>query len=201
MVGSESNLSKRCELQKDFHKRILYFLKCFDDSINDINKCGNTGQLKIYYVDHHHNSSFYMNEVSSGTRKIVWLFTLLNETLKKGGVIAIDDLDKHLHGAVLVEIIWMFRCPETNPGNARLIFSAHNTVAMSSDALNKDCVYITDKSEFGTLSIQRLCERKDVTRYPNMELDFRVGYYGSSPRDFHRARMLWGSELDSQINR
>ncbi|NOJ08669.1 AAA family ATPase [Vibrio splendidus] len=48
-------------------------------------------------------------------------------TLKNGGVLIFDEFDIHLHSMILPEVISLFTNVETNPKNAQLIITAHNT--------------------------------------------------------------------------
>lgn len=48
-------------------------------------------------------------------------------TLKNGGVLIFDEFDIHLHSMILPEVVGLFTNPNTNPKNAQLIITAHNT--------------------------------------------------------------------------
>ena len=72
------------------------------------------------------NFSFEDRE-SSGTNKLFDLSGPIFETLYSGSVLVIDELDAKMHPLISQYIIELFNNPETNPKNAQLIFTTHDT--------------------------------------------------------------------------
>ena len=64
---------------------------------------------------------------SSGTKKMFLDMGLYWNALRDGEVLALDEFDTHYHAMILPEIINLFESNESNPKNAQLIFTAHNT--------------------------------------------------------------------------
>ena len=70
---------------------------------------------------------------SEGTNKIMDLSGPIFNTLLLGKVLIIDELDAKLHPLITIRIINLFNNPETNPNNAQLLFSTHDTNLLSSE--------------------------------------------------------------------
>ncbi|MBN1935443.1 MAG: ATP-binding protein, partial [Anaerolineae bacterium] len=64
---------------------------------------------------------------SQGTQKIFSLSGPLIDTLEKGKVLVIDELEARLHPSITQTVISLFNSPQTNPKNAQLVFVTHDT--------------------------------------------------------------------------
>ncbi|MDR1610659.1 MAG: ATP-binding protein, partial [Candidatus Symbiothrix sp.] len=90
--------------------------------------------------------SWYKDEnESEGTRKIIDLSGPLFDTLLKGKILIVDELDAKLHPLITMHIIKQFNNPETNPNNAQLLFATHDTNLLSTDIFRRDQVWFTEK--------------------------------------------------------
>ncbi|MCS6116644.1 AAA family ATPase [Shewanella baltica] len=86
------------------------------------------------FIHKHEDKAFMLlfSDESMGTKVLFnnlykyWL------TLKNGGVLIFDEFDIHLHSMILPEVIKLFTNPKTNPKNAQLIITAHNTEIIDS---------------------------------------------------------------------
>ena len=90
------------------------------------------------------NFSFEDRE-SSGTNKLFDLSGPIFETLFSGAVLVIDELDAKMHPLISQYIIELFNNPETNPKNAQLIFTTHDTHLLSQKILRRDQIWFTEK--------------------------------------------------------
>jgi AAA15 family ATPase/GTPase len=84
---------------------------------------------------------------SSGTRKLFDLSGPIFDTLEMGSVLVIDELDAKMHPLISQHIIRLFNNPKTNPKNAQLIFSTHDTHLLSTKMLRRDQIWFTEKSD------------------------------------------------------
>ncbi|MGQ3087162.1 AAA family ATPase, partial [Flavobacterium sp.] len=96
---------------KDFKDRLKTIHKKYDNKGNFISN------FEFKMTDHE----------SSGTNKILDLSGYIILALKFGLALVIDELDAKLHPILTQEIIKLFNNPKTNPENAQLIFSTHDT--------------------------------------------------------------------------
>ncbi|MCL2224712.1 MAG: ATP-binding protein [Defluviitaleaceae bacterium] len=192
-------IAQRIADEKDepFRKRLLFFLQCLDVSVSGI--AGEKGQsgkhsLRVYHNNANENMpeykdswAHYIGKESSGTRKLIEQFPQIYKALEDGTPFVCDELDRMLHPVVFKQLVKVFNCPKENDKNAQLIFTAHDTIALDSDIMRRDEVHIIDKGKYSISEIKRLSEMPEVHAYPNMELDFRTGIYGSFPTNFNNA--------------
>ena len=68
-----------------------------------------------------------LKQESAGTQKYFALCGPIYDSLQKGNILVIDELDSRLHPLLTRAIIELFNSKETNPNNAQLIFASHDT--------------------------------------------------------------------------
>lgn len=79
---------------------------------------------------HKNNDRFFATtykDESSGTKELFKKLFLYWFILDNGGVLALDEFDIHVHANILPLLLDLFLEGESNPKNAQLIFTAHNT--------------------------------------------------------------------------
>ena len=117
---------------------------------------------------------------SEGTNKLFALVGLLLDTLRTGKILFIDELDARLHPLITRELICLFNSNETNPHNAQLIFTTHDTNLLSSKTFRKDQIWFTEKDNKGATDLYSLVEYK-VGKDASFERDYIIGKYGAIP--------------------
>lgn len=131
------------------------------------------------------NFSFEDRE-SSGTNKLFDLSGPIFETLYSGTVLVIDELDAKMHPLISQYIIELFNNPETNPKNAQLIFTTHDTHLLSQKILRRDQIWFTEKDAKEQTDLYSLMDivlpdgtkpRNDA----NYERNYIAGRYGAIP--------------------
>jgi AAA15 family ATPase/GTPase len=123
---------------------------------------------------------------SSGTNKIFDLAGYIVLALKFGSLVLIDELDSKLHPILTQEIIKLFNNPETNPKNAQLIFTTHDTNLLGANLFRRDQVWFTEKDDFEATDLYSLLEFKDedgktIRKDRSFEKDYIRGRYGAIP--------------------
>jgi uncharacterized protein len=119
-------------------------------------------------------------EESAGTQRLYQLSGLLINLLEDGGVLIIDELDSRLHPLITFAIVKLFNSPKTNPNNAQLIFTTHDTNLLSSNLFRKDQVWFTEKNRYGATDLYSLIEYK-ISEQSSFEQDYIAGKYGAVP--------------------
>lgn len=131
------------------------------------------------------NFSFEDRE-SSGTNKLFDLSGPIFETLYSGTVLVVDELDAKMHPLISQYIIELFNNPETNPNNAQLIFTTHDTHLLSQKILRRDQIWFTEKDSKEQTDLYSLMDivlpdgtkpRNDA----NYEKNYMAGRYGAIP--------------------
>ena len=127
-----------------------------------------------------------LDQESSGTNKIFDLSGYIIFTLKLGLLLIIDELDSKLHPILTQEIIKIFNNPETNPENAQLIFTTHDTNLLGANLFRRDQIWFTEKDDFEATDMYSLLEFKDedgntIRKDRSFEKDYIRGRYGAIP--------------------
>ena len=120
------------------------------------------------------------SEESSGTQKIYRLSGLLFSILADGSILIIDELDARLHPLISSAIVKIFNSPKTNPNNAQLIFTTHDTNLLSCNLFRKDQIWFTEKNRYGATDLYSLVEYK-IPDNATFEQDYIAGRYGAVP--------------------
>ncbi|MDE0268370.1 MAG: ATP-binding protein [Acidimicrobiaceae bacterium] len=98
---------------------------------------------------------------SLGTR--IWLALIgpVLQTLEKGGLLLVDELDASLHPQLVQRVIGFFQDKRTNPRCAQLIFNSHDTnILGDSDkrSIGRDQVWFTEKTPDGAACLYSLTD-------------------------------------------
>ena len=123
---------------------------------------------------------------SEGTNKIMDLSGPIFNTLTLSKLLIIDELDAKLHPLITIHIINLFNNPKTNPNNAQLLFSTHDTNLLSSDLFRRDQIWFTEKDEMEQTDLYSLYDIKlpdgtKVRNDANLEKNYIRGRYGAIP--------------------
>jgi hypothetical protein len=124
--------------------------------------------------------SFNLGEESNGTQTLfksagAWLNVLTN-----GEVLFVDELDTSLHPHMTRFLISLFHDSSTNPKNAQLVFTTHDTSLLDADLFRRDQVWFVEKDEKSTSRVYPLTDfspRKDEA----LERGYLRGRYGALP--------------------
>lgn len=136
----------------------------------------------VYNAEHEliEQKRFSSHLESAGTIDFLNLIPFILDTLHKGGVLVIDELEASLHPLLVAEIIKLFNSQTNVKG--QLLFSAHNTSFLSQRLFRKDQVYFTEKNKYGESSLFSLLDYKDEAREDvNWENRYLAGLYGAIP--------------------
>ena len=122
---------------------------------------------------------------SAGTQKIFSIAGPIMDSLQKGRVFIVDELDARLHPLITQEIVRLFNSPRTNPHNAQLIFATHDTNLLSNKFFRRDQIWFTEKDKYGATDLYSLVEFKikgeKVRNDASFEKDYILGRYGAIP--------------------
>ena len=129
-------------------------------------------ELEIFDMDKHE---------SDGTKKILALSAPILDTLQRGEVLVIDELDARLHPLMTRSIIELFNSQKTNPKNAQLIFTTHDINLLSHKFLRRDQIWFTEKNHQGATDLYSLVEFADINNNDTFEKDYIQGRYGAIP--------------------
>lgn len=148
---------------------------------------GTTRERVIPYFKHassNRESWLPLDAESEGTQALFRMAPVLLWTLKKGAVFVVDELERSFHPVLANTIIKLFNNPKTNPKNAQLLFTTHNTHLLGNltgePALRRDQIWLTEKNEEGATCIYPLTDYKP-RKSENLERGYLQGRYGAIP--------------------
>jgi AAA15 family ATPase/GTPase len=158
--------------------QILKEIKQADFNIEDFYV---SDEDKLFFVDKKgvHRS---FSKQSDGTKKyFILLFLLYLNVLRNGGMYVVDELEKSLHPKLALRLIDIFKNPETNPKNARLLFTSHDVGFMHQSILNGDQVWFIDRND--ETQETKLSSAADAEGFEPVYLqsDYMQGLYGAVP--------------------
>ena len=84
-------------------------------------------------------------EESHGTHKMFAFAGPILDTLERGGILFIDEIDSGLHPDLVSFIIRLFNSKKNNPNNAQLLSTNHNTDLLNQDILRRDQIWFVEK--------------------------------------------------------
>lgn len=118
---------------------------------------------------------------SEGTKKLFALAGPILKILKEGKTLIIDELDARLHPLITESIIQLFNSNETNPNNAQLVFTTHDTNLLTNELFRRDQIWFTEKDKYGATDLYSLAEFKKIRNDASFEKDYISGKYGAIP--------------------
>ncbi|MCH8961111.1 MAG: ATP-binding protein [Bacteroidetes bacterium] len=130
---------------------------------------------------------------SEGTKKLFALAGPILKILKEGKTLIIDELDARLHPLLTEAIIRLFNSNETNPNNAQLVFTTHDTNLLTNKLFRRDQIWFTEKDKYGATDLYSLAEFK-VRNDASYERDYIAGKYGAIPFIGGLLRLVEGAD-------
>lgn len=125
---------------------------------------------------------------SHGTQRIFGLAPMLIAALERGKTVWMDELDVRLHPVLTRHIVDLFNNKKTNPHNAQLIFTTHDTNLLSNKIFRRDQIWFIEKDRKEISHLYSLAEfriPKDSQSKIRNDAQFEKGYikgrYGAVP--------------------
>lgn len=124
---------------------------------------------------------FDFDDESSGTQKLFSFAGPWIDSLEHGYVLFIDELHASLHPYLVSFLVRLFHCSETNPNNAQLVFTTHETSILNQDIFRRDQIWFCEKDKQQATSIYPLTDFRPRKGRENLELYYLSGRYGAVP--------------------
>lgn len=122
-----------------------------------------------------------ISDESAGTQKLFNLSVPLLQSLQKGFVVVIDELNNSLHPALVGFILDRFHNPRFNTGGAQLVFSTHDTSILSQEIFRRDQIWFCERDEQLATHLYPLSDFRPRKGVENLERAYLVGRYGAVP--------------------
>lgn len=122
-----------------------------------------------------------LEDESDGTQKIFALAGPWLHSLENGNTLIIDELHDNLHPLMIKFLVQMFNNPKTNPKNAQLIFTTHDTSIMDQDIFRRDQIWFCEKDKAQVTNLFPLTDFNPRKNVENLERGYLKGRYGALP--------------------
>ncbi len=152
-------------------ERIIRELK--DKEFMDIKTVHRTNTDKLVHLD--------IDEESDGTQKFFSFAGPWIDTLTHGYILVIDELHDNLHPKMVKYLVDLFHNDKTNPNNAQLIFTTHETSILNQDVFRRDQIWFCEKDETQATSLYPLTDFSPRKDRENIEQGYLSGRYGALP--------------------
>lgn len=117
---------------------------------------------------------------SNGTIKLFGILPAVFDTLVAGGTMFVDEIENGLHPNLTKVLIALFNSSETNPNNAQLICSSHETLLLKEN-VRRDQVWFLHKNKYGESSIKRLSTFPGTRTSDDIARKYLGGAFGEIP--------------------
>ena len=122
-----------------------------------------------------------IEDESDGTLKLMSLAPAIESTLRTGGILLVDELERELHPMLVNFILAKFQSKKSNPNGAQIVFTTHNTELMNLELLRKDQLYFVDKRDKDGVSELYSISEFSTRTTENIRKGYLVGKYGATP--------------------
>jgi uncharacterized protein len=145
-------------------------------------------ELRFKHETDEGSAVFELADESTGTRNLLSLAGPVLDILKLGNMLVVDELDTSLHPLLVRRLVELFNNPVTNPRNAQLIFTTHDTSLLDNTLFRRDQIWFVEKDRGQASSLYPLSDfspRKNEA----FEIGYLTGRYGALPffKDSNRA--------------
>lgn len=192
--SEDRNFFSSDELNDSMVDRIRLLLRSADIGIVDIKRVTTDREMngRIYRrrrILFQHSSAdgdswLDFEDESHGTKTIFRMAPSILGALETGGLLIVDELEANLHPLVGLCIIRLFNCPTSNPRNAQLLFTTHDTnllgTTLGDPPLRRDQVWFTEKDKEGATTLYPLTDFHP-RKSENLERGYLQGRYGAIP--------------------
>lgn len=124
---------------------------------------------------------FDFADESDGTRKLFAFAGPWIDSLANGNVLFIDELHDNLHPKLVHFLVQLFHNSQTNPRNAQLVFTTHETSILNQDVFRRDQVWFCEKDQDHATILYPLTDFSPRKGRENLELAYLSGRYGALP--------------------
>jgi AAA15 family ATPase/GTPase len=121
------------------------------------------------------------HQESAGTNTLFMLGALIFKALEKGSTIIFDEIDTSLHPILTSTLIQLFHSPISNPNNAQIIYTTHETYLLDKHFLRSDQIWFADKNELGETDIYSAQDFKGIREDISFEKWYLAGKFNAIP--------------------
>jgi AAA15 family ATPase/GTPase len=124
---------------------------------------------------------FALADESDGTRKLFAFAGPLIDTLQHGNVLLIDELHNSLHPKLVLFLLNLLHANSSNPNNAQLVFTTHDTAILNQSILRRDQIWFVEKDQEQASQVFPLTDFHPRKDRENLLVNYMDGRYGALP--------------------
>lgn len=124
---------------------------------------------------------FDFDDESDGTQKLFSFAGPWIDALNNGYVLVIDELHDNLHPRLVQYLVELFHSDQTNPKNAQLVFTTHETSILNQEVFRRDQIWFCEKDKNQATTLYPLTDFSPRKGRENLELSYLSGRYGAMP--------------------
>lgn len=122
----------------------------------------------------------FLKHQSMGTIKLFEVLGPILDTLEKGKILIVDEIDSRLHSGIVTYILGLFNSIDKNPKNGQLICNTHNVLLLDEE-IRRDQVWFVQKDKYGESELYCLDDFNDVRKDDLKLKKYLLGVYGAIP--------------------
>ena len=187
LSNNENSPKAEFDQFRDFLKNAdtgIIDLRLFQAESGDSFRRSTSNRFELKHQSQSDDAWLPLNQESQGTQTLFRIALPILTAIRKGTVLLIDELEASLHPSVAQQVVRQFNDPATNPRNAQLICTTHDTNLMGTTlgepALRRDQVWLTEKDTEGATVLYPLTDYKPRMA-ENIERGYLQGRYGAIP--------------------
>ena len=128
---------------------------------------------------------------SQGTQKIFALVGPIIDTMYRGGILFIDEIQNSLNTTLVIAVIKFFVKNKINI-KSQFIFTTHDVNILAADILRRDEFWFVEKNKYGESELTCLVDFDEhVRKDASLDKDYLRGRYGAIP--FLNLEKLYGN--------
>lgn len=133
------------------------------------------------------NTIFWdLENESQGTQRAFQLSAyVVVKILFEGGILIIDEIEAKMHPIMTINTLNLFLNKETNPKNAQIIFTTHDTNLLTYTDLRRDQINFVEKNQWEATEVYSLSDFKYFNEKERIDTDkekrYMEGRYGAIP--------------------
>ena len=124
---------------------------------------------------------FDLDEESTGTQKLFAFAGPWLDALDNGYILVVDELHDNLHPKLVRYLVELFHNSKTNPKNAQLFFTTHETSILNQSVFRRDQIWFCEKNKEGATILFPLTDFSPRKGVENLEQAYLSGRYGAVP--------------------
>jgi AAA15 family ATPase/GTPase len=145
---------------------------------------------------------FNRSQESNGTLAMLAFFSMALRAIHNGEVAIVDEIDTSLHPILVEQLVELFKDPATNPNEAQLIFTTHDTSLITKSGnderpLARDQIWFVEKDCYGAATLYPLTSVQS-REAENHGRNYLHGIYGAIPDPVFHERFAHVIQLLNQ---